>query len=219
MKPYYQDDYATIYHGDCRHIIPRLELCEVVITDPTWPGASVELFGSGDPIGMYSDMWEAFGAEKLPVRYAIQLGCMTDPLILNHGFPLPFFRVCWLRYSFPSFRGRLLNSGDVAYLFGNPPPSRNGAHCIPGEVNDTQTAFNRSDWKGHPCPRKLPHVSWLVNYWSGIGDTILDPFMGSGTTLLAAKNHNRLCVGIEYEERFCEEAAKRLSQEVLALGE
>lgn len=69
--------------------------------------------------------------------------------------------------------------------------------------------------KDHPCPRKLPHVDWLLSKWSEETDIIVDPFMGSGTTLLAAKNGGRKAVGIEIVEKYCEAAAKRMAQEVL----
>ncbi|NJM78020.1 MAG: site-specific DNA-methyltransferase, partial [Acaryochloridaceae cyanobacterium RU_4_10] len=70
----------------------------------------------------------------------------------------------------------------------------------------------------HPCPRKLAHASWLVNWWSTSSDLIFDPFCGSGTTLLAAKEHGRKAIGVEIEERYCEMAANRMGQICLALN-
>ena len=69
----------------------------------------------------------------------------------------------------------------------------------------------------HPAPRHLKHVRWLVNWFSESDDVILDPFMGSGTTLRAAKDLGRKSIGIEIEERYCEIAAKRMSQQVMKL--
>ena len=67
----------------------------------------------------------------------------------------------------------------------------------------------------HPSPRRFEHVAWLVNLYSE--GAVLDPFAGAGTTLLAAKNCGQTAIGIEIEERYCEIAARRLSQEVLPL--
>jgi site-specific DNA-methyltransferase (adenine-specific) len=72
--------------------------------------------------------------------------------------------------------------------------------------------------KGHPCPRPLNGMTYLVGAFSVPGGRVLDPFMGSGTTLRAAKELGRQAVGIEIEESFCEVAAKRMSQCVLDLG-
>ena len=213
-SPYYSDDYATIYHGDAREILPCLPLPDTVVTDPVWPNARVPLFGHEDPAGMFRAMWEAMPA--LPKRAAIQLGCDSDPRFLAAMPDLAFFRVAWLKVARVGYKGRLLMTGDVAYLFGEPPVSRPGAHVIPGECMDASSNGKQSN---HPCPRKLKHVSWLVNWWTEPQDLVMDPFMGSGTTLVAAKASNRRCIGIEHEERYCAEAAQRLSQGVLDLAD
>jgi len=67
----------------------------------------------------------------------------------------------------------------------------------------------------HPSPRRLEHLRWLVKWFAG--GSVLDPFAGSGTTGVACKAAGVPCILIEIEERYCEIAAKRLSQEVLPL--
>ena len=80
--------------------------------------------------------------------------------------------------------------------------------------------FNKNESGGlandHPTQKPLSLISILVELFSNHGDTILDPFMGSGTTLRAAKDLGRKAIGIEIEEKYCEIAVRRLSQEVLS---
>ena len=71
--------------------------------------------------------------------------------------------------------------------------------------------------QGHSCQKPLQFITWLVEKLAEPNHAILDPFMGSGTTLRAAKDLRRKAIGIEIEEKYCEIAVKRLQQEVLAL--
>ena len=87
--------------------------------------------------------------------------------------------------------------------------------AVPGYGPKVQPDGRKAN--GHPCSRSLKHFEFLVDWWSLPGEMVLDPFMGSGTTLEAAKKLGRKAIGIEIEERYCEIAAKRLSQEVLDL--
>lgn len=212
MKPYYEHAGIQIYHGDCREILPTLPIGSgvSVITDPVWPNASVPLAGSEDPEALLKTVAaECSGADRL----AIHLGCDSDPRILRAvEWDWPFFRFVSLEIVRVGYKGRLLMTGDIAYLFGEPPKSRQGSHVIPGKCVDSSSDGKQCD---HPCPRKLNHAKWLVRWWSEPTDTILDPFAGGGTTLAAAKNLGRKAIGIEIEEKYCEVAAKRLSQEVL----
>ena len=223
MRPYYEDSASgiTIYHGDCRAILPELTAWQwqdaspvVLITDPVWPNASVPLAGSDNPYGLFRDMWEALVGRSV-TRAAIQLGCDSDPRFLE-SVPLVFFRVAWLELVRMGYKGRKGMTGDVGYLFGSPPKSKPGQHIIPGRCIDNSSDGKQAD---HPCPRKIAHVKWLVRWWSEEADTVLDPFVGSGTTLRAAKDLGRRAIGIEIEERYCEIAARRLDQGVLALYE
>jgi DNA modification methylase len=213
MKPYYEHAGITIYHGDCREVLISLRGYDTVITDPVWPNASVELAGWDDPVSLLKEASELLFAKRL----AIQLGCDTDPRFLSAlGARWKFFRVCWLEFARVGYKGRLLHTGDVAYLFGEPPTSIEGQHVIPSRFMDSSPVGQEVEL--HPCPRRINHVGWLVRWWSEAKDTILDPFAGSGTTLLAAKGKGRRAIGIEIEEKYCEIAAKRLSQEVLSFA-
>lgn len=215
-RPYYEHGGIVIYHGDCREILPCLPSLAgtTVITDPVWPNASVPLKGADDPKGLLAAAASWCGDAD---RMAIHLGCDTDPRFLDAiEWDWPFFRVVSLEIVRVGYKGRLLMTGDIAYLFGLPPRSREGAHVIPGKCVDADNNGKQSD---HPCPRKLKHVEWLVKWWSEPTDLIVDPFMGSGTTLLAAKAQGHRAIGIEIEEKYCEMAAKRLAQEVLSFDE
>lgn len=226
MKPYYEQSGVTIYHGDCRQLLPLVVSCSpeiqlhrclselAVITDPVWPNASVPLAGSDDPEALVGRaLWLLRG--RGVARLAIHLGCDSDPRFMR-AVPAdwPFFRVASLEIVRVGYKGRLLMTGDFAYLFGSAPKSRKGARVIPGKCVDADSSGKQSD---HPCPRKVKHVDWLVTWWSEPTDVVLDPFMGSGTTLVSAKRLGRRAIGIEVEERYCEMAAKRLQQEVLPM--
>ena len=221
MTPYYEHAGITIYHGDCLEILPSIEQPAVAITDPVWPNS---VFPSViDPAGLFMQAAALLTCERLVVH----LGCASDPRFLA-GVParLPFVRACWLRYARPSYRGRILAGSDVAYVYGDIPPSRPGRHLLPGEVVACKNNFRlqrTGRGKGtsrstayedlpHPSPRQYEHVQWLVRIYGGNG--VIDPFAGSGTTLVAAKNQGLAAIGIEIEERYCEIAAKRLAQEV-----
>jgi site-specific DNA-methyltransferase (adenine-specific)/modification methylase len=210
-KPYYDEDGITIYHADCREILPHLEPVDTLITDPVWPNASVPLIGSERPFDLLHEALSLTYAKRL----AIQLGCDSDPRFLA-AVPerWEFFRTCWLEIARVGYKGRLLMTGDVAYLFGDVPKPAPGQFVIPGRYLDPDSNGKQSD---HPCPRKLGHVKWLVKWWSEESDVVLDPFMGSGTTLRAAKDLCRKAIGIEIEEKYCEIAVRRLAQTVLPI--
>jgi len=211
MKPYYEHAGITIYHGDCREILPSIGGVQSLITDPIWPGCE-NVFPGVDAFALLADSLALVNSD----RVAVHLGCDSDPrFLLAVPDRWKFFRVCTLDIARVGYKGRLLMTGDNAYLFGEPPASRHGAHVIPGRMIDSDSGGKQP---GHPCPRKLNHAGWLVRFWSAPDDTVLDPFVGSGTTLVAAKNLGRKAIGIEIEEKYCEIAANRLSQEVLAFA-
>lgn len=188
----------------------------VVITDPVWPNRSDKLFPGVDAASLLRDVLEALVGKVSHV--VVQVGCTTDPRFLEAVPPAwPFWRTCWLRYAVPTRRGGTLISGDVAYVFG---PARypHDARMAPGEapIASEYTAYGnrgrgRSD---HPCQRSVDHLRWLVRWFSLPTETVLDPFCGSGTTLVAAKEHGRRAIGWDVEPAYC-----ALSRQNLAQGE
>lgn len=239
MTPYYQDDACTIYHGDCREIIPQLGTVDHVITDPPygahvhakqWIGAALtadakpRVATAHKELGFecLSDEMQSFVVSEF-ARIAqrwIAVFCDIEGL---HGWKsamqnvgLDYVRACiWDKVdSAPQFTGdRPANSAELIVL-AHPKGKKswNGG----GRRNVFRFAVNGvSGAKPHPSTKPVALMTELVSLFTNEGDTILDPFMGSGTTLRAAKDLGRKAIGIELEEKYCEIAANRLRQEVL----
>jgi site-specific DNA-methyltransferase (adenine-specific) len=222
MKPYYEHAGVTIYHGDCREVLPGLS-AEAMITDPVWPNCEHVFPG----VDAFSLLRETLALARVG-RVVIQLACVSDPRFLG-AVPerFVFRRVCYLEFAAVSYLGRILHDANVAYVFGDLPISKPGKRVMPGRVIATRdkTAPARGwgqhregmtvesmERLSHPTARHIQHVRWLCK-WFG-GNSVIDPFCGSGTTALACKSLGIPFTGIEIEERYCEIAAKRLAQEV-----
>jgi hypothetical protein len=222
VKLYYEDDLVRLFHGDAREISPEFGRFETIITDPVWPNS---IFPKVlDPQVLLGEVLCLVDVR----RVVIQLGADSDPRFLA-AVPSrwKFVRFCLLEHARPSYKGRLVYGGDIAYVFGEIP--RTGRKLIPGLCISTtsDSLFRRGTWNGetnkyftrhassvipHPAPRRLQHVAWLCKWFAG--ESVLDPFSGSGTTLCAAKELGRKAVGVEIEEKYCEFSAKRLERTV-----
>ena len=207
-KPYYDDGNGIqIFLGDCSEILPQLEPVDLVLTDPPygiadiWSGGSVHHgWSKANRERGLRNQWD----REPPSAEVLSLVKSKGSKVIIWGgnyFDLAPSRG-WLVWNKPE-RGFSLAEAELAWT--------NVDAVI--RVYDC----NRSDpGREHPTQKPLDLMKWCIA-WSKVEGTILDPFMGSGTTLRAAKDLGRKCIGIEIEERYCEIAAKRLAQEVLNL--
>lgn len=206
VEPYYKDQQITLYLGDARDILPSLkEKYEAIITDPVWPNSPKGIIpGSEAPLELFRETAKHF--PFVASRAVVHLGSNSDPRFLTAIPPsFKFVRACHLAYLAPTFNGRVLNTHDIAYVFGTPPAPRKNMHLLPGIVYQTDP---KNLDKRHPCPKVLEHVRWLVKYY-GMG-SVIDPFCGTGTTLLAAKELGYKAIGIEIKEEWLAIAKERI---------
>ena len=214
MTPYYERDGIVIYHGDCREILPTLEPVDLVLTDP--PYGIGEANGKPKQRGCLShapdylgDIWDSQPIDDCLMRDVRNAGRWAIVFGGNYYEMPP--SSCWLVWD--------KENGNTDY-----------ADCELAWTN-LKKAVRRFKWRWqgmlqermgakkehrvHPTQKPLALMRWCINQAPDDVQTILDPFMGSGTTLVAAKLEGRRATGIELEERYCEIAANRLAQGVL----
>lgn len=208
MTPYYQDAAVQIFHGDCREILPQLEPVDLVLTDP--PYAVGENYESHNDSGLRLRL---LIQDFLPVVRAkaptVTLSCGVANVWL---YPKPTWTLCWFNKAGAGSGPWGFTCWQPLLCYGPDPFLKAGKGRRADFIEHSET----SEVNGHPCPKPIGFVSkWIQR--TSFGESILDPFMGSGTTLRAAKDLGRKAIGIEIEEKYCEIAARRMSQEVLAL--
>lgn len=199
VAPYYRDDAVVIFNADCREIVPHIPKAHLLLTDPPYGIGSLMKGGTWGCSAKYDKMRE-WDTEAPDLGFLLALGL---PSIVWGGnyFPLPPSR-CWLSWSKTNVV-QTMASMELAWTNFDRP-----AKEWRGKVGTHYT--------GHPTQKPLALMLWCIGL-AGDVQTILDPFMGSGTTLVAAKQLGRFAVGIEREEQYCEIAVKRLTQEYLPL--
>lgn len=223
-KPHYQDEWVVQYFGDCCKVLLELEgTFSAIVTDPPWPGTEKTCNPSRDYdiVPIFNEA--ALSFRKLSDRLIVILGCDTDPrFLLTVPKDYPYLLTCWLRRIPPTYKGNILYGADIAYTFGTPrahehaSKNRSKTHILLSETYSV-SAKHRDGINTHPCFRPLKTMKWLLTNFTREGDIILDPFCGSGTTLLAAKETGRKAVGIELEESNCQIGVRRLRQSVMPL--
>lgn len=225
VEPYYQDAFCTIYHGDCREIVPELAdgAVDMVLTDPPY-GLGIGYGRSALGLRTIENdtttdllLWVVEEAARVLAddRWAAvfcgysQVGDVQQTFAAM-GLGIKTVGV-WDK-GMPTLGAGIRNQYELFVLArkGNAPDrftAGNVWRCTQGGGRPV-----------HPHEKPGEILRRLIENYSEPGGLVLDPCMGSGTTLRAAKDCGRKAIGIELEEHYCEVAALRLRQEVLDFG-
>ncbi|WP_282756005.1 DNA-methyltransferase [Desulfuromonas thiophila] len=205
VKPFYQEPAGVIYCADCLDILPRIpdKAIDLVLTDPPY-GININKSNRlSVSRGRGGEDWD---------------GQKADPRIMSWILTFPMTAIIWggNYYGLPAVRGFLiwdkLNDG------------RDFADCEFAWTNIDMVARifkirpqNMDGGKVHTTQKPVKLMTWCISLDKSNPQIILDPFLGSGTTAVAAKQLGRKFIGIEIEEKYCQIAVERLRQEVLPL--
>jgi len=249
QKPYYADESVTLYLGDCREVVPDLDLrVDCVVTDPPYgeTGLDWDSWPTGWPsvIASVSDSMWCFGSARMFDSYRDDLladwkmsqdliwskdrgvGSVTDRFYRTHEHVRHYYRGAW---------GAVYHDSPRQEVYGT-------KQRKPTQRKATGTAWHGEraavEWvddgtrmiksvidinglhghKGHPTEKPIGILEPLIRYACPPGGTLLEPFAGSGSALVAAKMLGRRAVGVEGCEEYCELIARRLSQGVIDFG-
>lgn len=207
-KPYYQDKYCTIYHGNCLEIMPELKPVDLVLTDPPYPKKYLHLF---DILGHIADEKLKASGFLMTLSGQIYLPVVMQQLakylfyVWMGSFQCPGMNgAIWPRGISTNWKPLLIYAKAENFSFK---PWKNDTVSTRGDY--------RKDHNSHEWGQNEHAFKTLVNRFTDENYLILDPFMGSGTTLVAARALGRKSIGIEIEERYVEIAVRRLVQEVI----
>lgn len=215
MNPYYQDGFCTIYNGDNADILPLLNPCDLLLTDPPY---GIDAYTTGT-------MGGGVLAKQSTFKPTDWDSCPPTKAMIDLARSKAKLQIIWggNYFNLPPMRGWLVWDKDNGENYF--------ADCELAWTNlDIAVRKFRYRWQGmlqekmgrdkevrvHPTQKPTQLFGWcmsLVPKWG----TVIDPWMGSGTALVAAKARCKKAIGIERNEAYCQEAVKRLQQEVLAL--
>lgn len=252
MKPYYQDDLVTLYHGDCRAVLASAwvgELVDLIVADPPYGDTSLSwdhhvegwLSYCRPRLQPHGSLW-CFGSLRFFMAADFRGWKLAQELVWEkhngsnfhadrfrrvHELAAQFYsdRTRWEQVwkapvTTPDATARTVrrkertpHTGEIA---NSTYVSEDGGPRLMRSVLRVRSCHGGAE---HPTQKPVGIIDPLLEYSLKPGGVVLDPFAGSGSTLVAAKLRGARAVGIEIDERYCEVAARRLSQEVLPLEE
>lgn len=242
MTPYYEADGVTIYHGDCFDVLHDLSGIGAVVTDPPYSSGgafrgdramqTTSKYVNSDTAAYrpefagdnrdqrsflaWSSMW-LNASRKASVPGAVlasfidwrQLPVLTDAVQAG-GWTWRSIATWW-KPGCRMQKGRFSHSAEYVVYATNGP----ALDAAPGAQNVFACKVDGD--RDHIAQKPAEVMRWVLQVVPR-GAVVLDPFMGSGSTLVAAKTHGSKAIGVEVDERYCEIAARRLAQGVLDFG-
>lgn len=212
MEPYYEEPGITIYHGDCREILPTLPNVDLVLTDPPYGiGEAAGKNKSRGKLAVAKDYGDNDWDDNPPPAWLWGLLSekSTHQIIFGGNyFPLPPSK-CWLVWDKENGES---DFADCELAWTNLPRAVRRLRWRWAGMMQEDMAHK--EFREHPTQKPIPVMSWCLTL-APEARTVIDPFMGSGTTLVACKKAGVQCTGIDREERYCEIAVNRLRQGVL----
>ena len=230
MTPYYQDDLVTIYQGDSLDILPTLRgsSVDLIVTDPPYVIGAVSAGNMATKAGGWGDMmnssrwfrdWYAMCRRVLKQDGAMWTfsNWRSLPVVMKAAFDAEWSLasvLVWHKdWIGPGGSVGLRPAYEMVALLAGPDFSIED-RGIPDVWTHKWASFKPS---GHPAEKPVELLSRLIDESMRGPGLVVDPFAGSGSSLVAAKTLGHRAIGIEADERWCEVAARRCSQEVLGL--
>lgn len=235
MKPYYADDFVTLYHGDCRDLLPSLR-ADGIVTDPPYGTEGLgEGYGRRQLARATDDRsgWKIDGDCDLSVFAAAashfrailpaDAWCvafcaprrrrLAEDVLLASGAVVEGEAVWEKGRAGLGYTIRYAHETALVGRYGEPSAERGALLSVLRGYRTSEVMAER-----HPHEKPVEVMARLIEFAVPLFGVVLDPFVGSGASLRAAKDSGRRAIGIEIEERWCEHAADRCRQETLNLG-
>jgi len=192
-----------------------VDLC---LTDPPYNSKNIgpkqRVYSKGVmqlPEKEYKEFCRKWFNEAMRISKAV---IFTPGISNTHNYPQPFWQICWHKPAAVSFnRMGGFNAWEPIFAYGEVTKAHLGQDYI--KVNTLN--FNKGCEKNHPCPKPINLWGWLIRTFSKEGDTVLDPFIGSGTTAICCKQYKRNCIGIDINPDYIKMAQQRIANTMSTL--
>jgi site-specific DNA-methyltransferase (adenine-specific) len=224
VRPFYDHAGIQIFLGDCRHVLPNIT-AEVIVTDPPYGllDRDGKIHMAGGVVG--DAAWGAWD-ESASWDWVALCREVTAAVVFHDHKDAGRAVAALAAADLPLRQFLYWDKGDSGIN-----PRRNFVNCVEqavyarrgttpwngGGATPNIFRFNRGPTPFHPTQKPVEVMAWIIRAVTDRESVVLDPFMGSGSTLVAAKLLGRKAIGIEMSEDYCRIAVRRLQQEVLPL--